>query len=116
MLKPGRHSATVSPNDACCEETTTSFVVHKAEAGTEKEPELVRVSAKFRPATVSVVGSPPGGTIVCGIGTFSASPTVVTLGRASQSETCQAIAGDLPPRSTTITVNAGRTQTIPWPP
>ncbi len=117
MLKPGLHKAVISPNDACCEETATSFNVRKAEPGSESQVETITLSAKIRPATVSVSGAPPGGSIVCGtLGTFTASPVPVALRRATESATCDVIAGDLPPRKTSVTINAGRTQTIPWPP
>jgi len=115
MLKPGRHTAIISPNDPCCEETNRTFIVHKAEAGSESEVETISLSAKFRPATVSIVGAPSGGTIVCGLATFSASPIDIDMKRATWSGTCGVIAGDLPRRNMTVTINAGRTQTIAWP-
>jgi hypothetical protein len=116
MLKPGGHNAVISPNDACCEETKLSFVVHKAEPGSESQAETIPLAAKFRPSTVSVSGAPAGGQIVCGaLGTFTASPTTVTLQRASASAECDVIGPDGPKGKTTVTLNAGRTQSIPWP-
>ncbi|MCC6558239.1 MAG: protein kinase [Polyangiaceae bacterium] len=119
-LAPGPHSVQITPPNAkCCTPLSSSVTVVPAPPGV-KEAQRAIFKLEILPATVTMAGGPAGAQYLCagiGLSGFAGATKTITLSDATWQGRCEftPAAADAQPRVSTVILNAGEPNTIPWP-
>ena len=120
-LPLGPHAVRVRvPGAECCDELNGSITVTRPPPDNPDMVEHFTLRAPLRPATVALAGAPPNAQLLCtkvAVAIIAGQIGKVTLPEMQWTGTCEfrPPQADAAPKKLSVTLRAGRLNTVPWP-